>query len=129
VVWRAIRYGRHAAGRHRATISRPGAGSAAGVRVAGDRRQPLLRIGWPSSDRNAVSDVTPHGEGRIFARLEPCSPSCLILRDAAKTPLLRAVKNTDLILRSLRSKRLEGWTQRMDSRPSFETRPRGRSSG
>ena len=28
----------------------------------------------------------------------------------------------DLILRSLRSKRLEGWTQRMDSRPSFETR-------
>src|SRR5712664_3166341 len=29
---------------------------------------------------------------------------------------------SDLILRSLRSKRLEGWTQRMDSRPSFETR-------
>src|SRR5882672_7843342 len=28
---------------------------------------------------------------------------------------------SDLILRSLRSKRLEGWTQRMDSRPSFET--------
>jgi hypothetical protein len=26
-------------------------------------------------------------------------------------------------------KRLEGWTQRRDSRPSFETRPRGRSSG
>jgi len=37
-------------------------------------------------------------------------------------PLSRRVKNTDLILRSLRSKRLEGWTQRMDSRPSFETR-------
>src|SRR5882762_3514217 len=29
-----------------------------------------------------------------------------------------------LILRSLRSKRLEGWTQRRDSRPSFETRAR-----
>jgi hypothetical protein len=28
----------------------------------------------------------------------------------------------DLILRSLRSKRLEGWTQQLDSRPSFETR-------
>jgi len=28
---------------------------------------------------------------------------------------------TDLILRSLRSKRLEGWTQRTDSLPSFET--------
>jgi hypothetical protein len=27
----------------------------------------------------------------------------------------------DLILRSLHSKRLEGWPQRMDSRPSFET--------
>jgi len=39
------------------------------------------------------------------------------------------VKNTDLILRSLRSKRLEGWTQRMGSRPSFETRARARSSG
>ena len=34
----------------------------------------------------------------------------------------------DLILRSLRSKRLEGWTQREDSRPSFETRARARSS-
>src|SRR3989442_4792871 len=31
-------------------------------------------------------------------------------------------RNTDLILRSLRSKRLEGWTQNRDSRPSFETR-------
>src|ERR1700694_1986095 len=31
-------------------------------------------------------------------------------------------KDTDLILRSLRSKRLEGWMQRRDSRPSFETR-------
>jgi len=28
--------------------------------------------------------------------------------------------NTDLILRSLQSKRLEGWPQRMES-PSFET--------
>src|SRR5712664_3071386 len=86
-----IRYGRHAAGRHRATISRPGAGSAAGVRVAGDRAAAAAadRLGHrPTED--AVSDVTPHGEGRIFARLEPCSPSCLILRDAAKTPLLRA---------------------------------------
>ena len=32
-----VRHGRHAAGRYRAAISRPGAGSAAGVRVAGDR--------------------------------------------------------------------------------------------
>src|SRR5712672_652725 len=34
-------------------------------------------------------------------------------------------RGCDLILRSLRSKRLEGWTQRRDSRPSFETRARG----
>src|ERR1700681_2541929 len=38
-------------------------------------------------------------------------------------------KDTDLILRSLRSKRLEGWMQRRDSRPSFETRAKARSSG
>jgi hypothetical protein len=30
-------------------------------------------------------------------------------------------KSTALILRSLRSKRLEGWQQTPDSRPSFET--------
>jgi hypothetical protein len=35
---------------------------------------------------------------------------------------LISMKDTDLILMSLRSKRLEGWTQRRDSRPSFETR-------
>jgi hypothetical protein len=39
------------------------------------------------------------------------------------------VKDTDLILRSLRSKRLEGWKQRRDSSPSFETRARAHSSG
>ena len=44
-------------------------------------------------------------------------------------PAKERVKETDLILRSLRSKRLEGWTQRMDSRLSFETRARARSSG
>src|SRR5712664_4448157 len=33
-------------------------------------------------------------------------------------------RNADLILRSLRSKRLEGWTQRADLWPSFETRAR-----
>jgi len=38
------------------------------------------------------------------------------------SPAKELVKDTDLILRSLRSKRLEGWTQRTDSRPSFETR-------
>jgi hypothetical protein len=32
-----------------------------------------------------------------------------------------------LILRSLRSKRLEGWTQRLNSRPSFETRAERRA--
>src|SRR5258708_4703995 len=36
---------------------------------------------------------------------------------------------SDLILRSLRSKRLEGWTESADSRPSFETRAKARSSG
>ena len=41
------------------------------------------------------------------------------------SPAKEPVKDTDLILRSLRSKRLEGWTQRRDSRPSFETRARG----
>ena len=45
------------------------------------------------------------------------------------SPAKELVKDADLILRSLRSKRLEGWTQRTDSRPSFETRARARSSG
>jgi hypothetical protein len=48
--------------------------------------------------------------------------------EAAVTNALRD-KIFDLILRSLRSKRLEGWTQRMDSQPSFETRRRRRFSG
>ncbi len=39
----------------------------------------------------------------------------------SSSPAKEPVKDTDLILRSLRSKRLEGWTQRRDSRPSFET--------
>src|SRR6266850_2752255 len=43
----------------------------------------------------------------------------------SSSPAKEPVKDTDLILRSLRSKRLEGWTQRSDSRPSFETRARG----
>src|SRR6266403_5401085 len=43
----------------------------------------------------------------------------------SSSPAKEPVKDTDLILRSLRSKRLEGWTQRRDSRPSFETRARG----
>src|SRR5467141_4240715 len=47
----------------------------------------------------------------------------------SSSPAKEPVKDTDLILRSLRSKRLEGWTQRRDSRPSFETRARARSSG
>src|SRR6266849_5079481 len=46
----------------------------------------------------------------------------------SSSPAKEPVKNADLILRSLRSKRLEGWTQRTDSRPSFETRARARSS-
>jgi hypothetical protein len=55
-----------------------------------------------------------------------------IVRDPAKTPLLKErahAGNTDLILRSLQTKRLEGWPPRMDSRPSYETRARARSSG
>ena len=36
---------------------------------------------------------------------------------------------SDLILRSLRSKRLEEWTESADSRQSFETRAKARSSG
>src|SRR5450432_1703517 len=43
-------------------------------------------------------------------------------------PAKEVVKDTDLILRSLRSKRLEGWTQRADSRPSFDTRAPGGAS-
>jgi hypothetical protein len=55
--------------------------------------------------------AVPHGEERVFAH-----PQSLKL-------------NINLILRSLRSKGLEGWMQGTDSRPSFETRPGGRSSG
>src|SRR5258705_9877977 len=46
-------------------------------------------------------------------------------RSQSSSPAKEPVKDTDLILRSLRSKRLEGWTQRRDSRLSFETRARG----
>src|SRR5258708_35111962 len=43
------------------------------------------------------------------------------------SPAKELVTDTDLILSSLRSKRLEGWTQRTDSLPSFETPARAPS--
>src|SRR5450631_2658719 len=48
--------------------------------------------------------------------------SCITPPPPLVVPANDPVKDTDLILRSLRSKRLEEWTQRADSRPSFETR-------
>jgi hypothetical protein len=53
----------------------------------------------------------------------PPSPiSGLILRSLPPGP--REARPDDKL-----RKRLEGWTQRMDSRPSFETRGKARSSG
>src|SRR5450756_1995758 len=57
-------------------------------------------------------------------RTEPAA----ILRDARKGALLRGCECISvLILRSLRSKRLEGWQQAPALRPSFETALRASS--
>src|ERR1700687_3451624 len=63
-----------------------------------------------------------------------CHPSSVILSRYAneqnareRSASRRLGMNTDLILRSLRSKRLEGWRQHSDSRLSFETRAGARS--
>ena len=58
-----------------------------------------------------------------MVRSASCASRIMGLR-AVRVAILRDA-HTDLILRSLRSKRLEGWRQRRDSRPSFETRARG----
>src|SRR5258708_8685578 len=54
-------------------------------------------------------------------RIETPCVAALILRDGQEAAPQSLPENTDLILRSLRSKRLEGWAQGTDSRPSFET--------
>src|SRR5207247_1358982 len=60
-----IRHGRHPAGRYRATVSRPGAGSATGVRAAGERAAAAIadRLGHrPSQD--AVAQMPSWEEAR-----------------------------------------------------------------
>jgi hypothetical protein len=71
-------------------------------------------------------------EGRALAVNAKQDPSGVLFFVRPK-PVFKLIElilgPNDLILRSLRSKRLEGWTQAMDSRPSFETRAMARSSG
>src|SRR6266403_3306217 len=67
-------------------------------------------INGSGASRGEVANVCLR---RLFKAIAPHFQS--------SSPAKEPVKNADLILRSLRSKRLEGWTQRMDSRPSFET--------
>ena len=62
--------------------------------------------------------------GGVIGACAACFLSCRWWRNTLRYSALRTV----LIPRSLRRKRLEGWTQRLDSRPSFETRARARSS-
>jgi hypothetical protein len=59
---------------------------------------------------------------RRSAQAEGFGRTEIIRGSGGGTNGLISMKDTDLILRSLQSKRLEGWTQRRDSRPSFETR-------
>src|SRR5258705_13776343 len=67
--------------------------------------------------------MSPTDKYRQMLGIEP-----IRARDALRLPRIlrneRIAGNTDLILRSLQSKRLEGWPQGMDSWPSFETRAR-----
>src|SRR6195256_6077664 len=63
-----------------------------------------------------------HGEVANVRLMDKSRPNSQL-----SSPAKELVKDADLILRSLRSKRLEGWTQRTDSRPSFETRARARA--
>ena len=74
VVWRASDTVGHAAGRYRAAISRPGAGSAAGVRVAGDR---------PAA---AVADRLGHRAAEDAVRGRPGCPATPRLRRARCNP-------------------------------------------
>ena len=77
-------------------------------------------LGPPEHLRLATIPPAPLAQGEVRVAIWTVIASQLLEERAG---------NTDLILRSLRSKRLEGWTQRMDSGPSFETRVRTRSSG
>ena len=72
VVWRASDTIRHPAGRYRATVSRPGAGGAAGVRLAGDRTAAAVagRLGHRAAE-GAGDFHIPHGEEALLRRLEP----------------------------------------------------------
>src|SRR6266403_2753090 len=84
--------------------------------ATGTRRSPRpLRGGGFINGSGAL-----RGEG-----VNVCLMDTSTQRAQSSSPAKEPVKDTDLILRSLRSKRLEGWTQRRDSRPSFETRARG----
>jgi hypothetical protein len=83
-----------------------------------------------------VTETLPKNFGKFYApelgftiiRIRVCPSSANIIVEVGNIRLER-VRDTDLILRSLRSKRLEGWTQRTDPRSSFETRAKARSSG
>jgi len=67
--------------------------------------------------------------GISFIETSATSTVQSIWRHGVWVPAFEVVKYiSDLILRSLRSKRLEGWMQSADSRPSFETRAKARSS-
>ena len=83
VVWRASDTVGHAAARYRAAVSRPGAGSAAGVRMAGER--PAAAAADRLGHRAAEGAVTgaPHGEERALAPSRTMrARDAVILRDA-----------------------------------------------
>ena len=58
---------------------------------------------------------------RVRANARPGMTALLLRRAGRQHPRLQRDEDSDLIPRSLRSKRLERWAQRLDPRPSFET--------
>ncbi len=75
VVWRAADTDGHAACRYRAALSRPGAGSAAGVRVAGERPAALV------ADR--MGDRAAEGAVMMLLRMRNSSPAPAPWRSSA----------------------------------------------
>ena len=93
-----LRHGRHAACRYRAAVSRPGARSAAGIRVAGERAAAFVadRLGdraaegavnWTSFRRPGMTDVTILPAPAPWrSRANPARPSACRTASAADRP-------------------------------------------
>jgi hypothetical protein len=94
--------------------------------IAYDQLQPCVDAAVASHDLSAGRPCERRDPSPLAPKAKKGLGSSAETRvRAVWVPAFEPVKDTDLILRCLRSKRLEGWTQRRESRPSFETRARG----